>query len=468
MSGLTSDLTVGIQSLFASTDAMDVTTTNIANQNTPGYARRRVVLEEAAPVGTDGSTTGVDVQAIQSLRDNVLDLSVNAATSQQSQSSTVASSLASTQVLFSDTASGSIGTSMDAFFSSLQQLSTSPSDSSLRANTLIAAQNVAASFQSTTAAISSSQQQLDQNVTQDTASINTLVQQLATANKAISTAQNLGQSSSDAEDQRSTLLTQLATIVGYKTNNSSDGLTITMDNGTPLVVGSKAYPVTNKTNSNGFQDIYSGATDITSTIQGGTLGGYLQSRDQTLTGMKNTLDQFAFQFAKAVNTVQAAGSDASGTAVNGTANAAFFNPPNTTTGAAAGAAASISVALTGSSEIAASAVGGASGDNSNITNMIALQNQAVINGTTPTAAFANISLSIGNTISQATSDATATGTILTQLQNQQGSVEGVSLNEESSNLLLYQRSFQAAAKIITTVDTLMGNVLDMGATNPGY
>jgi flagellar hook-associated protein 1 FlgK len=154
--------------------------------------------------------------------------------------------------------------------------------------------------------------------------------------------------------------------------------------------------------------------------------------------------------------------------VNGTANAAFFNPPNTTTGAAAGAAASISVALTGSSEIAASAVGGASGDNSNITNMIALQNQAVINGTTPTAAFANISLSIGNTISQATSDATATGTILTQLQNQQGSVEGVSLNEESSNLLLYQRSFQAAAKIITTVDTLMGNVLDMGATNPGY
>jgi flagellar hook-associated protein 1 FlgK len=54
------------------------------------------------------------------------------------------------------------------------------------------------------------------------------------------------------------------------------------------------------------------------------------------------------------------------------------------------------------------------------------------------------------------------------LQNQQSSIEGVSLDEESSNLLLYERSYQAAAKVISTVDTLMGNVLDMGVTDPGY
>ena len=55
-----------------------------------------------------------------------------------------------------------------------------------------------------------------------------------------------------------------------------------------------------------------------------------------------------------------------------------------------------------------------------------------------------------------------------QLQNQQGSVEGVSIDEESSNLMLYERSYQAAAKVISTIDTLMGNVLDMGVTDPGY
>ena len=67
-----------------------------------------------------------------------------------------------------------------------------------------------------------------------------------------------------------------------------------------------------------------------------------------------------------------------------------------------------------------------------------------------------------------TPTATATGNILTQLQNQQSSIEGVSLDEESSNLMLYERSYQAAAKVISTIDTLMGNVLDMGVTDPGY
>jgi flagellar hook-associated protein 1 FlgK len=463
MSGLTADLNISVQSLLASTESMDVTTTNIANMNTPGYARRRVVLEESEPSGLDGSSTGVDVKAIQSLRDNVLELSINAATSQQNQSSTVASSLSATQVLFSDTASSSVSSTLDSFFSSLQQLSTSPSDSSLRSNVLTAASNVASSFQSTASSITDSQQQMDQNVVQATSDINSLLQQIATANSAITTAQNLGQSSNDAEDQRSDLLSQLAAIVGYKTVNSSDGLTLTTDNGTPLVVGSKAYALTNNLNSNGFNDIEAGGVDITSSITGGNLGGYIQTRDQSLASMKTQLDQFAFQFAQSVNNVQSSGSDA-----NGNAGIALFNPPNTTTGSASGAASSISVALTSPSQIAAASSGGASGDNSNLTKMIDLQNQSIINGDTPAEAISNLTFSIGNTISQATSDATATGNILTQLQNQQGSVSGVSLDEESSNLLLYQRSFQAAAKIISTVDTLMGNLLDMGVTNPGY
>ena len=100
--------------------------------------------------------------------------------------------------------------------------------------------------------------------------------------------------------------------------------------------------------------------------------------------------------------------------------------------------------------------------------MIDLQNQSITNGNTPDDAFSNLTFSIGNTISQANSNSTATGNILTQLQNQQSSVEGVSLDEESSNLLLYERSYQAAAKVISTIDTLMGNVLDMGVTDPGY
>ena len=461
--GLTSDLNVSMQSLLASTESMDVTTTNIANQNTPGYARRRVVLEEAAPTGPEGSSTGVDVAAIQSLRDNILDLSINTATAQQNFSSTLSNSLSAVQTVFSDTASGSVGSTIDAFFNALQQLSTSPADSSLRSNVQTAANNVASAFQSTASVITQAQQQADQSVVQSTSTANTLLRQIAATNAQISAATNTGQSANSDQDQLAGLLSQLSAIMDYKTVNSSDGLTLTTANGTPLVVGNKAYALTNQLNAGGYNDVYAGSTDITSGIQGGSLGGDIQSRDQILGTMSSQLDQFAFQFAQAVNNVQSSGSD-----LNGNAGVAMFNPPDTTGGTATGAAASIQVALTSGSQIAAAASGGASGDNSNLTLMENLQNQSIINGSTPDDAFSNLTFSIGNTISQANSNATATGNILTQLQNQQGSVEGVSIDEESSNLMLYQRSYQAAAKVISTIDTLMGNVLDMGVTDPGY
>jgi flagellar hook-associated protein 1 FlgK len=461
--GLTSDLNVSVQSLLASTAAMDVTTTNMANMNTPGYARRRVILEESAPNGSDQSSTGVDVKTIQSLRDSVLDLSINANTSQQNLNSTISSALSAVQVVFSDTASGSIGSSMDSFFNSLQQLSTSPTSGSLRSSVLTAAANVASAFQSTASVVSQAQQQADQSVVQSTSDANTLLQQIAATNAQINTAQSLGENSNSTQDQLSSLLSQLAGIMDYKTVKSSDGLTLTTANGVPLVVGGKAYSLTNQLNASGNNDVYAGTTDITSTIEGGSLGGYLQTRDQSLSSLSSQLDQFAFQFATAVNNVQTAGSDA-----NGNAGTALFNPPDTTSGNAAGAASSIAVALSSGSQIAAAASGGATGDNTNLNNMLNLQNQAITNGDTPTNAFSNLTFGIGSAISEANSNVTATGNILTQLQNQQSSVEGVSLDEESSNLLLYERSYQAAAKIISTVDTLMGNLLDMGVTDPGY
>jgi flagellar hook-associated protein 1 len=463
MMGLTANLNASVQSLLAATECMDVTTSNIANQNTPGYARQLVDLEESTPSGGDGSTTGVDVKAIQSTRNSVLDLSINAATAQQNFSDTVASLLGPVQTLFSDTASGSVGSTLDAFFAALQQLSTSPADSSMRASALTAAQNVAAAFQSTASVITQAQKQADQSVVQSTGAANSLLQQIAATNGQISTAQALGQDTNIDKDQLSSLLSQLSTLMDYQTVNSSDGLTLTTADGTPLVVGNKAYPLTNSVNSSGFNNVLAGGVDITGEIQGGVLGGDIQSRDHTLATMSTELDQFAYQFAQAVNNVQSAGAD-----LNGNPGVAIFNPPDTTTGVATGAASSIAVSLTSGSQIAAAAVGGASGDGSNLSGMINLQNQSVINGDTPNDAFANLAFSIGNTISQANSDSTATGNILTQLKNQQGSIEGVSLDEESSNLLLYERSYQAAAKVISTIDTLMGNVLDMGVTNPGY
>jgi flagellar hook-associated protein 1 FlgK len=249
----------------------------------------------------------------------------------------------------------------------------------------------------------------------------------------------------------------------FQTVRTSQGLSLTTDNGTPLVVGSQAYALTNQMNASGYNSVLAGGVDVTGSIAGGTLGGNLAVRNQSLPGIKSQLDQLAFQFASAVNSVQEGGAE-----LKGSAGTAVFNPPDTVAGSATGAAAAMTLALTSGSQLAAAATGAASGDGSNLTRMIALQSQPVINGSTPDNAFAQITYSVGSSISEANSNATATGNILTQLQNQQSSVEGVSTDEESANLLLYERSYQAAAKVISTIDTLMGNILDVGVTNPGY
>jgi len=75
---------------------------------------------------------------------------------------------------------------------------------------------------------------------------------------------------------------------------------------------------------------------------------------------------------------------------------------------------------------------------------------------------------VGTSSSQAQQMSANQQLVVDQLNNRVSSISGVSLDEESSNLLLYERSYQAAAKIISVVATLMGNVLDMGVTNPGY
>ena len=456
--GLSADFNVGMQSLLAATEAMDVTTGNISNMSTPGYARRRVVLEEGAPTGPDGSITGVDVKGIQSLRDSVLELTINANTAQQNFNSSLSSSLSAVQVLFSDTTPGSIGSSMDAFFGALQRLSTSPADATLRSNVLAAAGSVASAFRTAASSINQAQRQADQSVMGSAGEINSLLQQIAAINSQLHSAQIQGQSDNASQDQLANLLTQLAAQIDYKTVNSSDGLTLTTADGTPLVVGNKAYALTTAMNSDGFQDVYAGDVDITDSIQGGNLGGFLQARDQTLAGMRSALDQFAFQFAQAVNSVQTAGSD-----LNGDPGQAFFAPPDTITGSAPGAASRIAVAITSGSQIAAAASGGAYGDSSNLLQMIGLQGQPVINGSTPTDAFAHLTYVVGNAISEANINAEAAGNILTQLQNQKGAVEGVSLDEEAANLVLYQRAYQAAAKVISVIDTLMASALEMGA-----
>jgi flagellar hook-associated protein 1 FlgK len=448
-----------MSALAASQDEVNVASNNLANANTTGYARERVVLEEEpsfASGALSGMGSGVIAESVQSIRDPLLDASVQQETQQQSASQEIVSAMQPVQTLFVS-GNGGVSDEMSAFFNSLQELSTTPTDPTLQATVLSDAGNLATAFQTTATQLASTQQSLDLGVTQSVSQINQLTTQLAQVNGQITSAQGSGQSANNLQNQQQNLLSQLSSLIGFSVTQSSDGQTISTANGTPLVVGSQSFALSTATSSStGFQDVISAqGEDITGQISAGQLGGLIQARDVQVAGVLSSLNTLASSFASAINTVNENGYSFNGTtAVKGTAM--FSVTPGN------GAAASMSVALTSASQIAASSSATASGDNSNLLAMIDVGTQPLVNSQTPTQMLSGIVYQVGNDVSQAQSDSDAGSLMLTQLQDEQGAVEGVSTDEEASNLLTYQQSYQAAARVVTVVDDLTLVALNLG------
>jgi len=312
---------------------------------------------------------------------------------------------------------------------------------------------MASAFNSTANQLTQTQQQLDLNAQQQVQQINQITQQIAGLNLQLSEASSTGQDYASFEDQRNELIQQLSGLVDLSQVNTGNSVTLTTKQGTALVVGGQAYALTTATNSSGLQDIYSAqGEDITGEISGGSLGGTLQARDQTIPALETQLDSLASGLVQSLNTA-----DKKGTDLNGNPGGNLFEPITGT-----GAAASMTLAFTDPTLLAAGS-DGTSGSNGNIANLSGVANQSVSNGMTPSAAYSNMVFQVGSSVSNGTTELNASTAMLQQLQQQQSSVSGVSLDEEASNMLLYQRAYQASAEAISAVNQMLQTVINMGA-----
>lgn len=455
MGSLSGALNISLSSMLAEQGAIETTSNNIANVNTPGYSRQRPDLEETPPIqiGHIAFGTGVELNKVVSLRDSILDLRVNQETQQQGKLDSFLGTAQQIQSLFNETNGTGLQSDLSAFFSSFSQLSTNPSDLNLRQAVLTSGQNLASAFNQTSAALTTIQRNVDLSVTQTVTQINTLTQQIATVNVQVSAATTTGQNPGPFIDQRQQLMNQLSNLVDISEINAGNGsITLTTTNGAPLVVGNQSFTLTTQPDATtGLQHILSQGTDITAKISAGELAGQLQIRDQEIPNIQNSLDTLASSLANSVNTQHQAGFD-----LNEAAGGNFFVPPT----AVAGAASSLAVAISDPTKIAASS-DGTPGDNGNANAILALQDQAIANGQTPVNAYANLVFQIGNDVQTAQTSQQAGGQVLDQLQNLQGGVSGVDINEESANLIRFQNAYQASAQVASVINSLLETTIGM-------
>jgi flagellar hook-associated protein 1 FlgK len=453
MISLSGTLSSAVQALDAQETGLTVTNNNIANVNTPGYSRQTISLAEASPIneGSISVGNGVNLLGIQSVQNELLNLQIQQQTSQQSSADAQVSALTQIQTLFPSSGT-SLASALSGFFTSLSALSSNPLDAGNRQTVITNAQTVVQQFNSISAGLSAPIAGLNTQVTTDVAQINQLASQAATLNQQIAQQSGSGQGAGPLTDQLNQVENELAGLTNISVTHGATGDSITTGNGTALVLGGQSYALQTSTGTNGnVQVLDNSGTNITAAISGGDLGGTIQVRDTDIPALQTNLDTLANQFGTAFNAAQAQGYNQ-----NGTAGTALFTIPT----AVAGSAAAIKLATTDPTAIAASSDGSA-GSNGNVANLTALQNSILPSGQSATTLSANLVYQIGNLTSNATAQSTAIGLSLSSLNAQQTSESGVSIDEESANLIRYQQAYEAAAKVITTISSLFDITINM-------
>lgn len=315
-------LNIGSSALSAAQMGLDLTGHNIANVGTDGYSRQRV-NQAAIPGSTINrldTGSGVTLIGTQRLNDALLESRLVRDGAEVARLDAFASLANRTDSLLSNTSSG-LATSLNGFFSGLQQIAADPASTATRQAALGDAATLADRFNSLHDELSGIDAEIDLRLQQAVATVNDLASGIARLNRNIALA---GQNTPvDLLDQRNTLVQKLSEQVGVTTLAQDDGsLNVFTSSGQPLVVGESVSPLgaVDDLYRPGRVDITSGSARVTSQLSGGLIGGLLDARRSLIDPALEKLGRLAVGLSSSINAAQA-----QGVTQDGTVGAALFS-----------------------------------------------------------------------------------------------------------------------------------------------
>jgi flagellar hook-associated protein 1 FlgK len=426
-------LETALRGLSADQEAIDTTSHNIANANTPGYTRQRVNLTESPSLTIPAMSnvtgagvqlgTGVDATSIDRIRNQFLDIQYRAQNVGGSAASTDQTVLDQVQAALAEPSGSGISTLLQNFWSAWSDLANAPQSLAAKQAVVDAGATLSDAFNTISQQLGTIQSQTQQQfaaLTSPTGQVQQNATQIASLNQAIAAAQAAGQNPNDLMDQRDQLLDDLSGLAKISVSTQPNGMV-------NVGFGDAAAPLINGTTINWPQTLTSAA--------GGQLGSLL-----SLSQPGGQIAQFSASLDGIANQIV--------TAVNGiSTNPPFFSGNSASTIAVSATAATLQTTATG--------VPGA--------NDVAL-GIAGLAGGAPDQSYAAFVAQIGSE-DQAASNAQKTQSALTAaIQNQRQSTNGVSLDEEMTNLITFQRGYQASARVMTTVDSMLDTLINHTGT----
>jgi flagellar hook-associated protein 1 len=421
-------LQTALSGLLAEQQAIDVTGSNITNASTEGYSRETAVLQTAEPLhiaalsavtGEGGQLgTGVTVATITRIRNTFLDAHFRAQATALGAASTQAEELGQAQGVFNEPSSTGLASQLSTFWSSWSELAEDPSEAA-RIGVVSAATQLTGTLHQLASQLQSIEGQAAAHyaaLTGPSGEVSADAAQLAELNHQIKLSLQAHQQPNTLEDRRDLLLDKLSSLAAITVTKEADGTdTVTFGNAAlPLVAGSTV---------NWPQALTPAA--------GGQLGALLElsSPAGALASYQAGLNEVASTLATSVNAIHTA--------------TPFFSGAT---------AATLAVAVT-PAQVEASSEGTSGGNN------VALA-IAGLRGGAADQRYAALVTQLGSGVRGAKVDQETAQAVLTAVSNQRQAVSGVSLDEEMTNLISFQRGYQASARALNVMNEVLDTLIN--------
>jgi flagellar hook-associated protein 1 FlgK len=430
-----------LRGILAQQLALDVTGHNIANANTVGYSRQRASLVATDPYTVPGVTrppqagqlgTGVDVDQYERVRDAFVDIQLRAQTMLNGANQATQDGLQQVEQAFNEPSDSGLNSLLAKYWSAWQDVSNSPENLATRQALAAAASSLAGGFNQVSQQLSTLQTQTATNVTYTINDVNSIGTQIAALNDAIAKSTVTGDHPNDLLDQRDLLIDKLSELGNVALANGANGAVDVSIGGAALVTGATSATLAEAS-----------LTSLTS----GKLSALVRLRDTTIPGYQTQLNTIASTLISQTNTAHAAGFD-----LSGTAGGTFF------TGTDAATIGVNSALVTNPALIAASG-NGQPGNAAAALAINTLRGTVVIGSATIDQAYSQLVTRIGSDSQEAQRSLDTSSLLASTLQSKRDSVSGVSLDEEMTNMVRFQRGYQASARALSAMDDMLDTLI---------
>ncbi len=461
MSGLYASLNNTVKALGAHSRAIELAGKNLANVNNPAYARQRVIYGDRGSVQTPqgAESLGLEAMGVQQLRDSLLDKQVMREIALRSSFQTEQQNYQRAQAALgqnidrtgSATSTNGVAGALDDLFNAFQSLAARPTDAGERQVLLQKAAILTDRMHQADSRLGQVQSDIDVSIGNNVADANRLLASIAGLNGQIGRLEmNTPGGAVDLRDQRQAQLEKLSALLPIDAREDSSGqVQVVVKDATnaDIVLVDKA--TVNGTVAFTGTGLTAGTPVTAVALTSGSIYGGLTARDGAVQSLRSNLDLLARQLVTSVNA-----------AYNPTsATGDFFDATGTTA-----ATITLQSGLTATNLKASD--GGAAGDNGIATAVAQLASRKFSTGGgdfidgTYSQFFSTTVSNLGQALSSANARVDDQTNIEQLVRQQRESVSSVSLDEEMSDLVRFQRAFQASSRVFTIIDDLLDTVVN--------